>query len=114
MREGKGAEFWKVHVEAQQRVGVSRAAYALQHGLSVHSLRWWARKLGGGKTRATVRAGAPSAAGFVALRLAQGAAPMAGGACTVRGDAGWQLECSGLPSPQWLAELGRAIRQRER
>jgi hypothetical protein len=112
MRQGKGMEFWKVHVEAQQRLGQSRSAYAAKHGLSVHSLRWWARKLGPTTPRqATSSASAPN---FVALRLAPGAAPAEASRCTLRCDGGWQLECPSLPPPQWLAELGRAIQRRER
>ena len=97
----RGEEFWKAHVQAQRQCGQSRVAYAAEHGLSVQSLGWWARKL-----KATeASAAAPE---FVALRLAPGDAGAAQRRCVVRAGA-LELELPGLPSPQWLAGLAHAL-----
>ena len=103
----QGAEFWKAHVQAQRQRGQSRVAYAAEHGLSVQSLGWWARKL---KAREAAAASAVSSE-FVALRLGPSGAPGAAERCTVRcGDV--ELEMASLPAPQWLAGLAHAFGQR--
>lgn len=96
---------------ALKLAGVSRKAYAVQHGLSVHSLRHWVGRF---KADAAV----PEAGAFVALQLERSASPpsavtsaSAPGGCTLRCAAGWELHMAGLPSPQWLAGLAAALRQ---
>ncbi len=39
------SRFWKAHVEAQAKSGLSRAKYCRQHELSYHTLTYWHRKL---------------------------------------------------------------------
>lgn len=39
------SRFWKAHVDAQVKSGLSRAEYCRQHELSYHTLTYWHRKL---------------------------------------------------------------------
>ena len=43
-RDGKQA-FWKGHIDALERSGLSVAEYCRRHGLSCHAFRYWRRKL---------------------------------------------------------------------
>ncbi len=37
--------FWKAHIDALERSGLSVAEYCRRHGLSYHAFRYWRRKL---------------------------------------------------------------------
>lgn len=39
-----GSRFWRAHVEAQVKSGLSRAEYCRRHELSYHALTYWQRK----------------------------------------------------------------------
>ena len=96
-----GTEFWAAHVAAVKLEVISASEYARRHGLSVAALYYWQRKL---KANTGVsEAGQESK--FVALRVAaQRSSP-----CTMVLPSGLQLEMSALPTPEWLAALGRAM-----
>ena len=98
--------FWAAHVEAVRLAGVSASEYAKQHGLAVKSLYYWRHKLAVTSNIAPSvdRAAKPgSASKFVALQVA---APRPVG-CTLNLPSGLRLEMSALPSPEWLAAVGR-------
>ena len=40
--------FWKAHISAMDRSGLSLAEYCRRHGLSCSAFRYWRRKLGKG------------------------------------------------------------------
>ena len=40
--------FWKAHMDALNRSGLSAAEYCRRHGLSYHAFRYWRKKLGKG------------------------------------------------------------------
>ncbi|HHD63892.1 MAG TPA: hypothetical protein ENK96_05930 [Desulfobulbaceae bacterium] len=40
--------FWKAHISAMDRSGLSLAEYCRRHGLSYNAFRYWRRKLGKG------------------------------------------------------------------
>lgn len=103
----KKAEFWKVHVAAIKREGVSTSAYAKRHALAVKSLYYWQRKLNGATSAAAV---ANHASAFVAVRMDAPAfvAGQAPTGCTLLLGSGLRLEMATLPTPEWLAALGRA------
>jgi transposase-like protein len=102
MTKRRNAEFWKAHVATIKREGVSTAAYAKRHDLSVKSLYGWQHKL----NAAPAIAHLPSS--FVSLRIADSAASQLDGGCTLF-LGGLRLEMAALPPPAWLAELGRVI-----
>ncbi len=96
-----GAEFWAAHVAAAKLETISASEYARRHSLSVAALYYWQRKL---KSNAGAgRAGQESK--FVALRVA---APWPS-SCTLVMPSGLHLEMSALPTPEWLAALGRVL-----
>ncbi len=96
-----GTEFWVGHVAAAKREAISGSAYAKQHGISVAALYYWQRKL-------NETASAGQVGKFVALRVADaGIAPQLT-ACTLMLGSDLRLEISALPTPEWLAALGRA------
>lgn len=111
---GARAEFWRRHVAQLNLADVTSKAYAEQHGLSIHSLRHWIRRINAESAMtATSHADA-----FVALRLERGESASASLAgvpatigCTLRGASGWELQMTGLPPPQWLAGLSAALRE---
>ena len=81
---GKGEGFWAEHVAALRASGQTSVAYANDHGLSVHALGWWRRKL-----NASVPAGAARVAPF-------------GGALTRHGDYSYGLYLYAFPAQQAL------------
>ena len=47
-KKGNNHSFWKAHISAVDRSGLSLAEYCRRHGLSYHAFRYWRRKLGKG------------------------------------------------------------------
>ncbi len=53
-RSGKGNSrraFWKAHMDALEKSGLSLAEYCRRHGLSYHAFRYWGSKLDKGAGR---------------------------------------------------------------
>jgi hypothetical protein len=96
-----GTEFWVAHVVAAKLEAISASEYARRHGLSVAALYYWQRKL---KSNGENGEAVPSSK-FVALRIAA-ERPIP---CTLVLRSGLHLEISALPTPEWLAALGRAM-----
>lgn len=44
---------WQAHIHAQEKSGLSRAAYCRQHNLSYHALTYWKRKISGTEKQQT-------------------------------------------------------------
>jgi hypothetical protein len=103
----KKAEFWRAHVVAVKREGVSTSAYAKRHALAVKSLYYWQRKLNGATCATAV---ASRASAFVALRMDAPVAVVgqAPAGCALLLGCGMRLEMAMLPTPEWLVALGRA------
>ena len=101
----KSVEFWRPHIEALHEQGLSIAAYGREHGLSVHALQWWRRKL----NRVAAGPVKSSKSGFVALRIGAPVAPVQMSCRLSLGLA--QLELPSVPAPEWLAALSRALQQ---
>jgi len=97
-----GTEFWVAHVAAAKLEAISASEYARRHSLSVAALYYWQRKL---KSNAEVSATTGQASKFVALRIAAERP----NPCTLVLPSGLHLEMSALPTPEWLAALGRAL-----
>ena len=108
--KSKGKEFWEQHLVALRASGLTSVAYAREHGLSVHSLGWWRRKLMGSSSKRTAATPVQTrSSAFVALKVAE---PMMVRSMTVTLAIGSdvRLQMSELPPPAWLAEVGRAMR----
>ena len=99
----KGSDFWLGHVAAIRREGVSASAYAKWHGIAVKRLYYWQRK-----AEAAASASATQAGAFIALRVESPVGARAPNHCTLLLISGVRLEMTTLPSPEWLAALGRA------
>lgn len=106
--KANGREFWEPHVEGLMASGLTSVAYAREHGLSVHALGWWRRKLKGASSKRSLTAAKKSPT-FVALKVAE---PMMLRSMTVTLAIGSdvRLQMSELPPPAWLAEVGVALR----
>jgi hypothetical protein len=98
--------FWFEHLKAIKQEAISISAYAKRHRLPVKSLYYWQRKLKAA-TKSPTAPNQPSA--FVALRIAEPAKPQQSISCTLLLPAGIRLDISALPTPEWLAALGRAM-----
>jgi hypothetical protein len=94
--------YWLEHLGAASGRGMSLAEYARAKQLDSDALYRW-RALFKRKGISPVETSDTAAAAFSAVRIAAGAD--AHGAVTVRVGALLQVQCSSLPSPQWLAEL---------
>jgi len=105
MRKRRDAEFWKAHVLAISREGISTSAYAKRQDLSAKSLYGWQRKF---KAEAGVLAPASLRPSFVAVRVTDSISSPSRTACVLHLGCGMRLEMTALPSPEWLAGLGRA------
>jgi len=107
---GKGEGFWAEHVAALRASGQTSVAYANDHGLSVHALGWWRRKLNASEPAgAATTATAPKASKFVALKVSS---PMlrspSGVTITIAGDV--RMQMTELPPAAWLAAVSQALR----
>lgn len=103
----KKAEFWAAHVKAARLVAAPASEYAKQQGLAVKSLYYWRRKLGASNnlSRRAGNEAKPMLPGkFVALQVAT-SRPVN---YALAWPSGLRFEMSVLPSPEWLADLGRA------
>lgn len=106
----KGRDFWERHLVGLRASGLSAVAYAREHGLSVHSLGWWRRKLNASSL--TSSASAPVSAKrskFVALKVAEAVTTCSMGVTLAIGSE-VRLQMNELPPAAWLAEVGRAMR----
>ena len=101
------SEIWTAHVAAIKQGSITARAYAQQHDISLSSLYYWKRKLKVASAKPEVAS--KSASKFVALRLP--GAPLAPrpASCTLILASGLRLEMPALPSPEWLAAVGRAL-----
>lgn len=106
--KAQGREFWEPHVEGLTASGLTSVGYAREHGLSVHALGWWRRKLKGMSSKQSVT-GSSKSSPFVALKVAE---PMMLRSMDVTLAIGSdvRLQMSELPPPAWLAQFGLAIR----
>ena len=103
---------WSGHIEAIKTQGISTRAYAKRHDVSLSALYYWQRKLKSAPpvhTKAEPLVAAKQSAKFIAVRIdePQRAARPAPTHCTLVLAGGMRLEMPALPSPQWLADLGR-------
>lgn len=98
-----GTDFWTEHVAAAKLEGGSTKVYAQRHGISVTALYYWQRKL-----KAAEIGEASQASKFVSLRVSEAVVAPRSPGCTLVLPSGMRLELAALPSPEWLAALGRA------
>ena len=101
---GQGKEFWLPHLAALESQGKPMTVYAREQGLSVSALGWWHRKV----RKRTVVAQTVKPA-FVSLKVAEPAAIASLPVTLSLGDE-VRLQLPTLPNVQWLAALGKAMR----
>jgi hypothetical protein len=90
-----------------EQESVATTVYAKRHGLALHSLYYWRHKI---KTAAAQTSAAPDRGNpFVALRLEEPVVTQQPSDCTLTLGAGVRVELPGLPAPEWLAALVRAV-----
>ncbi|WP_323012714.1 IS66 family insertion sequence element accessory protein TnpA [Castellaniella sp.] len=112
---GPGQAWWEMHLDAIAREGIGATAYAQREGLPVSSLYYWRRRLKALERKAQVpvkAVAAPVARQFVPVSVGPLAAvdhPVAADRHVLVLGAGLRLELSGLPSPQWLAQVRQAL-----
>ena len=93
-------QYWREHVSAWQRSGLSQAAYCRQHGLIPRQLGYWVRH--GGADACDVSADALT---LVPARVQ----PAGGEALVLQNGQGWQLTLPATVSMEWLAALMRGL-----
>ncbi len=108
----KAKHDWFSHIEAIKTQGISTRAYARRHDLALSALYYWQRKLKSAPpvhTKAGSLAATKQSTKFVALRIdePERAARPVPTHCTLVLAGGMRLEMPALPSPQWLADVGR-------
>lgn len=109
MEPDRNHAWWRAHLERIEREGITTKAYADREGIAPTSLYYWRKffRLQDERQRAT--SGMKSA--FVPLRLEPvQTPPVLTAACTLRFDAGFQVEMNTMPSAQWLATLAAKLR----
>jgi transposase len=94
-------QYWLQHLAAIEREGISIKAYAERERISAWSLYDRRRKfkVDSGSSR-------PGAGSFVAVQVPIAEPRMP---CSLKLGDRLELECSGLPSPAWLAALYAAM-----
>jgi len=110
----KAKHDWPSHIEAITIQGISTRAYAKRHDLALSALYYWQRKLKSAppvQTKTEPLGATKQSAKFVALRInePQRAPQPAPTHCTLVLAGGMRLEMPVLPSPQWLADVGRYV-----
>lgn len=101
-----GRQYWMDHLAANKQAGISGAAYAKLHGISVKALYYWQRKL---KPSVPSKSDSPGSGNFVALRVAHSPVVRAAVGCTLVMSSGLRLEMSSWPSAEWLVTLARTM-----
>jgi transposase-like protein len=100
-------EDWAAHVAAMERDAVPTSVYAKRHGLALHRVYYWRRKLTDDARALT--GSEEQTPTFVALRVAEPVATPQATSCTLVLGPGVRLELPTMPSAEWLAALGRAV-----
>jgi hypothetical protein len=100
------AQFWLSHLSAIESEGITTKAYAEREGLPVSALYQWRKRLVANGHASRAKLGG----GFVAIQVNSPLPTRAG--CTVVIDAHLHVDCATLPSVDWLAALGAALRAR--
>ena len=108
----KAKHDWFSHIEAIKAQGISTKAYAKRHDLALSTLYYWQRKVKSAPpfhTKAEPLAATKRSAKFVALHIdePERVVLQAPTHCTLVLAGGMRLEMQALPSPQWLADMGR-------
>lgn len=106
----KAREFWAPHAAASGKSVEEVSAYAREHGLNERTLRWWRSRLRR-EASALPKVAAAATSRFVAVRVMPGQTEDASIPATLRLGGVLSIELSALPSPHWLAELGRALQE---
>lgn len=101
MAKRKGAEFWKRHIEAWSRSGLTQAAYCGQHGLTRKSFYRW-RGIAK-KAKSTTTAKSP-----LTLVPISVTASVIGGGVQLQSPGGWKVELP-VGDASWLADLLRQL-----
>jgi transposase-like protein len=101
-----GLEFWAPHVAAIEQESVPTAEYAKRHGLALHSLYYWRQKI---KAATQTSSSPEGSSAFVALTVGERVPAQQPGSCTLVLGPGVRVELPALPTPEWLAALGRAM-----
>jgi hypothetical protein len=101
-----GRQYWVDHVSANKQAGISGAAYAKLHGISVKALYYWQRKL---NPSTPAKRAPPDTSNFVALRVAHSPSELVAVSCMLVMSSGLRLEMSSLPSAEWLSALNRTM-----
>ena len=45
IRKAKGQQYWSSHITAQESSGQSQKVYCKKHGLNIHSLGYWRKRI---------------------------------------------------------------------
>lgn len=111
----KAKAFWRAHVAASGRSGSRLASYAEEHGLNVGTLRWWRSRLRDEVSASGEDPPPPppssSSSRFVAVSVMQRAIEPQPASATVRIGERVRVELTAMPSPQWLAQVARAVQE---
>ncbi len=112
MRQHKDNAWWRAHLVAIEREGISTKAYGQREGVSVAQLYAWRKRLKEQGRRAAAKSLPPNQ--FVALQVESArvqVSPSLPSPCALVITGSMRLELPDLPSPQWLAELDTRLRQ---
>lgn len=112
MRQHKDNAWWRAHLEAIEREGISTKEYGQREGLPVAQLYAWRKRIKDQGRQAGAKSLPPNQ--FVALQVEPASAqvsPSLPSTCTLITTGGIRLELPELPSPQWLAELDSRLCQ---
>ena len=91
-------QLWQARVTGWQASGMSQQAFATEHGLPVHQVGYWVRRL-------TKSQAAPA---LMPVKVARSVVPMTG-TINVHSERGWMISLPSDVSAVWLTELLRAL-----
>ena len=98
--------YWSTHLAAMERLGVTGAEYARREGLSTKALYRWRARL------KAAPVATPSSSAFIALRVpALKSQSTLDPACVLALAPDLRLELAGLPAPEWVVGIVRALQR---
>ena len=104
--------YWTTHLAVIERLGVTSVEYARREGLSTKALyRWRARLKAASVATPRPVSGVPSSSGFIALRVPAMQQPALDPACVLALAPDLRLELAGLPAPEWVVGIVRALQR---
>lgn len=112
----KDEAYWRAHLAAIEREGLTTKAYADREGIAASSLYFWRKRIKREAQRTAMAVVSEPRPQFATVQVVCEAPTQVGSSlpCTLVVGPGLRLEMAALPDPCWLAATAAALSARSR